>query len=142
MVVVGALLLITLNHTNLNQELFMLDVQTGALRSLTEHLGRNMFQSAQFSPDEQSLYFSADMGRDFRALWRMPLSTLQPELSPRRVGTWKAQAFAGWETLAYVVNEGGRFIALVSQYAVRAGTARQRSAAGNHRQPDVEPGQR
>src|SRR5258706_7266053 len=106
----GRYLLITLNHSNIHHDLFLLDLPTGTLRSLTAHLGQGMFLYTQFSSDEQAIYVSTDVGRDFRALCRLDLATLQ--LDALAAPPWDVELFKispDGERVAYVVNEGGRF---------------------------------
>ena len=58
-----------------NQDVYLLDLLTGAETLLTEHEGPGSFHNARFSSSETAVYLSADFERDKTAFCRIQLSS-------------------------------------------------------------------
>ncbi|MGB3681751.1 MAG: alpha/beta fold hydrolase [Rubrobacteraceae bacterium] len=72
----GSYLIVSRHHSNLNNDLYRLDLETGETRLLTPHAGEARFSGACATPDGRSLYLATDRDGDFLRLARLDLSTL------------------------------------------------------------------
>ncbi|CAN5593542.1 S9 family peptidase [soil metagenome] len=75
----GSCLIVSRHHSNLNNDLYKLDLETGEIELLTPHDGDARFSSSNVTPDGESIYLSTDRGGDFMRLARLDLSTLELE---------------------------------------------------------------
>lgn len=75
----GSSLIVARHHSNLNNDLYRLDLSTGEARLLTPHEGDARFYGANVTPDGGSLYLATDRDGDFMRLARLDLSTLELE---------------------------------------------------------------
>ena len=73
----GNSLIVSRHHSNVNNDLYRLDLQDGGARLLTPHEGDARFGSASVTPDGNSLYLATDRDGDFVRLARLELSTLE-----------------------------------------------------------------
>ncbi len=103
-------ILVVRNESNINQDLFLVDVKSGKARHLTPHKGAEQYHAPHFAPDGRSIYcVSTAGGRDLAGLARLDIGTgkitwvATPEhevdsalVSPK--GRW----------LAWLVNAGGK----------------------------------
>lgn len=85
----GAFLIVSRHHSNLDNDLYRLDLATGEATLLTPHEGDARFSGARVTPDGAYLYLATDRDGDFMRLARMELSTLELEyLTP---GDWDVE---------------------------------------------------
>jgi dipeptidyl aminopeptidase/acylaminoacyl peptidase len=66
-------LLVAEAHSNVDQDLYVLDLETGDLDHLTPHEGDVRYGSAQWAPDGEGIYLVTDEGADLRWLARLDL---------------------------------------------------------------------
>jgi len=66
-------LLVSEAHSNVDQDLYVLDIASGELEHLTPHDGDVRYGSAQWAPDGEGLYLVTDEGSDLRWLARLDL---------------------------------------------------------------------
>jgi len=71
----GSSLIVSRPHSNLNNDLYRLDLQTGETRLLTPHEGEARFSAARTTPDGIAIYLATDRDGDFLRLARLDLST-------------------------------------------------------------------
>ncbi|WP_436928087.1 S9 family peptidase [Halosimplex amylolyticum] len=69
-------LLVSQAHWNFDQDLFVLDLDTGEMRHLTPHEGDVRFTSAQWSPEGDALYLTTDYESNTKYLARLDLDAL------------------------------------------------------------------
>ena len=74
----GSFLIVSRQHSNVNNDLYRLDLGSGEARLLTPHEGDARFSSVNVRPGEagESLYLATDRDGDFVRLARLDLSTL------------------------------------------------------------------
>jgi dipeptidyl aminopeptidase/acylaminoacyl peptidase len=72
----GSFLLISRHHSNLDNDLYRLNLATGEAALLTPHEGDARFYGAQVTPDGRSAYLATDRDGDFMRLARLDLATL------------------------------------------------------------------
>jgi dipeptidyl aminopeptidase/acylaminoacyl peptidase len=72
----GSFLLVSRHSSNLDNDLYRLDLHNGEATLLTPHEGDARFYGARVTPDGGSAYLATDMGGDFMRLARLDLSTL------------------------------------------------------------------
>jgi dipeptidyl aminopeptidase/acylaminoacyl peptidase len=72
----GSFLLVSRHRSNLDNDLYRLDLDKGEAKLLTPHEGDARFYGACVTPDGGSAYLATDMGGDFMRLARLDLSTL------------------------------------------------------------------
>jgi len=72
-------LLVYESHSNFDQDLYTLDLETDELRHLTPHEGDVRYGSANFGPDGEALYLVTDDDHDTLYLARLDLETLDIE---------------------------------------------------------------
>jgi dipeptidyl aminopeptidase/acylaminoacyl peptidase len=96
----GSSLLVSRHHSNLNNDLYRLDLATGKAELLTPHEGDARFYAARIKPDGGSCYLATDVGGDFMRLARLDLSTLQFDyLTPD-----------DWDVEALDLSRDGRYL--------------------------------
>jgi dipeptidyl aminopeptidase/acylaminoacyl peptidase len=72
----GGALLISRHHSNVNNDLFRLDLQTGEATLLTPHEGDARFSGATVTPDGKTVFLATDRDGEFLRLARLDLATL------------------------------------------------------------------
>lgn len=75
----GSFLVISRQHSNLNNDLYRLDLATSEVTLLTPHEGDARFFAVNVTPGGESAYLSTDRDGDFARLARLDLSTLALE---------------------------------------------------------------
>ncbi len=75
----GLSLIVSRHHSNLNNDLYRLDLESGETRLLTPHEGDARFSGACVTPDGSALYLATDRDGDFLRLARLNLATLEIE---------------------------------------------------------------
>jgi dipeptidyl aminopeptidase/acylaminoacyl peptidase len=75
----GSALIVSRHHSNLDNDLYRLDLETGEATLLTPHEGEARFQGARVTPGEagRSAYLATDRDGDFMRLARLDLATLE-----------------------------------------------------------------
>lgn len=73
----GSSLIVSQHHSNLNNDLYRLNLDTGEARLLTPHEGEARFSSACITPDGKNAYLATDREGDFMRLARLDLETLE-----------------------------------------------------------------
>jgi dipeptidyl aminopeptidase/acylaminoacyl peptidase len=68
-------LIVTRAHWSFDQDVFVLDIESGELTPVTPHEGDVRFTSAQWGPDGDALYLVTDHGSDTEYLARLDLGT-------------------------------------------------------------------
>jgi dipeptidyl aminopeptidase/acylaminoacyl peptidase len=71
----GKKLLFVHARANVDQDLLLCDVESGAVELLTPHEGDVRYETGGFTPDGRFLHVSTDLGREFRNRARLDLST-------------------------------------------------------------------
>lgn len=100
-------LLVSRAHSNLNNDLYLLDLESGETRLLTEHDGEAEYTSACFA-GEDTLLLISDQDREFLAPARIDLRS--GELSFIDEPEWDTEqltATADGRAIAYALNENG-----------------------------------
>jgi dipeptidyl aminopeptidase/acylaminoacyl peptidase len=72
----GRYLLVSRHHSNVNNDLYGLNLQTGRARLLTPHEGDARFSGANVTPDGESVFLATDRDGEFLRLARLDLATL------------------------------------------------------------------
>ena len=62
-------------NTNLDNDLYLLDITTGEARNVTAHEGEAYHGAPHFSPDGNALYLLSNAGREYLAVARLDLAT-------------------------------------------------------------------
>ncbi|MBA4116017.1 MAG: S9 family peptidase [Rubrobacter sp.] len=75
----GLFLIVSRHHSNMNNDLYKLDLASGEATLLTPHEGDARFSGARVTPDGGSLFLATDRDGDFMRLARLDLSTLNIE---------------------------------------------------------------
>src|SRR5262249_17167238 len=103
-------LLVERNESNVNQDLYLIDVETGKSTHLTSHKGNEQYHSAHFSHDGKHVYcISPAGGKDLAGVARIDVATKKltwvanpkhevDSVLPSPKGRW----------LAWLVNAGGK----------------------------------
>jgi dipeptidyl aminopeptidase/acylaminoacyl peptidase len=73
----GTSLLVSRHGSNLNNDLYQLDLDTGEATLLTPHEGDARFYGARLTPDGESVYLATDRDGDFMRLARLDLQALE-----------------------------------------------------------------
>ena len=73
-------LLVSEAHSNVDQDLYVLDIESGELDHLTPHDGDVRYSSAQWAPDGEGLYLVTDDGADLLWLARLDLDGTMHEV--------------------------------------------------------------
>ena len=94
-------LIVSRHHSNLNNDLYRLDLRTGETRLLTPHGGDARFQAARTAPDGDVIYLATDRDGDFMRLARLDLADLEIEyLTPD-----------DWDVESVELSRDGRWLA-------------------------------
>jgi dipeptidyl aminopeptidase/acylaminoacyl peptidase len=72
----GRALIVSRHHSNVNNDLYRLDLSTGGATLLTPHEGDARFFDANVTPDGGSVYLATDRDGEFLRLARLDLATL------------------------------------------------------------------
>ncbi len=75
----GKALIVSRHHSNVNNDLYRLDLETGEATLLTPHEGDARFSDANVTPDGARLYLATDRDGEFSRLARLDLATLALE---------------------------------------------------------------
>ncbi len=75
----GSYLIISRQHSNLNNDLYQLDLHSKETKLLTPHEDEARFQSVNPTPDGESMYLVTDRNDDFLRLARLDFETLEFE---------------------------------------------------------------
>ncbi len=75
----GRALIVSRHHSNVNNDLYGLNLETGEATLLTGHEGDARFSSANVKPDGGSLFLATDRDGEFLRLARLDLATLELE---------------------------------------------------------------
>jgi dipeptidyl aminopeptidase/acylaminoacyl peptidase len=101
-------LLIQKSNSNIDNDLGLLDLETGDVRWLTLHEGEALHQSAQFSSDGKTLYVLSNQDHQYLSLLAIHLETGDYTWLDEQ--EWDLEELAlshDGKFLAYSVNEGG-----------------------------------
>ncbi|PKR83410.1 S9 family peptidase [Heyndrickxia camelliae] len=104
----GKSLLIQRTQSNLDNDLGILELESGEVRWLTEHDGEAIFLSPQFSKDGNQIYVLSNKDREFIGLAAIDLTTSNLTWLDKR--EWDLEELTlsnNKNLLAYSVNEGG-----------------------------------
>ena len=97
----SSFLVVSRHHSNLNNDLYRIDLASGEATLLTPHEGDARFSGARVTPDGGSLFFATDRDGDFMRLARLDLSTLEVEyLTPD-----------DWDVEEVELSKSGRWLA-------------------------------
>ena len=72
----GRALIVSRHHSNVDNDLYRLDLETGEAKLLTPHEGDARFSGANVTPDGQSVFLATDRDGEFLRLARLDLATL------------------------------------------------------------------
>ncbi len=98
----GSFLIVSRHHSNLNNDLYRLDLANREATLLTPHEGDARFRGARVTPDGRSIFLATDRDGDFVRLGRLDLSTLGIEyLTPD-----------DWDVEEVELSEDGRWLAV------------------------------
>lgn len=96
----GSFLIISRHRSNLDNDLFLLDLSTGEARLLTPHEGDARFQAARVTPEGDAAYLATDRNGDFVRLARLDLASLEIEyLTPDN-----------WDMESVELSKDGRYL--------------------------------
>jgi dipeptidyl aminopeptidase/acylaminoacyl peptidase len=96
----GSFLLVSRHRSNLDNDLYGLDLDSGEARLLTPHEGDARFYGARVTPDGGSAYLATDAGGEFMRLARLDFSTLDlTYLTPD-----------DWDVEAVQISDDGRYL--------------------------------
>ena len=96
----GSSLIVSRHHSNLNNDLYDLDLETGEARLLTPHEGDAEFSAVNATPDGESLFLATDRDGEFSRLARLDLSTSELEyLTPD-----------DWDVESAKLSKDGRYL--------------------------------
>ncbi|MFC6826313.1 S9 family peptidase [Halopelagius fulvigenes] len=70
-----AKLIVSEAYSNFDQDVSVLDIESGEVTHLTPHEGTVRFQSASWGPDGESVYLVSDRESDTLDLWRVDIDT-------------------------------------------------------------------
>ncbi len=136
----GRLVLITVFHGPSDQDLYLVDVETGEAHHLTPHEGAARFAESAISGNGRDVYAVTDVGREFLAVVRRSV----------RRGPWETVWEEPWDVTdlalshdgrhaAVVVNEGGVFRLKVLRLRDRAVVAQPAVPDGDVGTPTWSP---
>ena len=98
----ASFLVVSRHHSNLNNDLYRLDVTSGEATLLTPHEGEARFGGARVTSNGESIFLATDRDGDFLRLARLDLSTLEIEhLTPD-----------DWDVEEVEISEDGRWLAV------------------------------
>jgi dipeptidyl aminopeptidase/acylaminoacyl peptidase len=105
---VGTALLVQEKHGGFDQDLHLLDLETGELRHLTPHTGPARYESAHCLPDSRSVLLCTDQERDFLSLAKLDtkLRRLRPLLE-RRADVETCDISADGKRVVALLNRDG-----------------------------------
>jgi len=72
-------LLVSEAYSNFDQDLYVLDLDSGGIEHVTPHEGSVRYRSANWGPDGEALYLASDRERDTLALCRLDLESYDLE---------------------------------------------------------------
>jgi dipeptidyl aminopeptidase/acylaminoacyl peptidase len=72
----GRALIVSRHHSNVNNDLYKLDLQSGEAVLLTPHEGEARFSGANVTPDGEGVFLATDRDGEFLRLARLDLATL------------------------------------------------------------------
>ncbi len=75
----GSALIVSRHHSNVNNDLYSLDLETGEATLLTPHEGDARFSGANATPDGRSVYLASDRDGEYLRLARLNFATLDLE---------------------------------------------------------------
>ncbi|HET6202756.1 MAG TPA: S9 family peptidase [Planctomycetota bacterium] len=125
----GKRLLLSRENASLDNDLFLLDLGTGARECLTPHEGRAVYR-ADWSADGRSLFVATNAAREFGALLRLDLETKQ----------WTPLAEPQWDVEEVEASPDGRFLAYATNVDGRSELTIRSLADGSDRRVPFEPG--
>ncbi|MCA1728520.1 MAG: S9 family peptidase [Actinobacteria bacterium] len=97
----GSFLIVSRHHSNLNNDLYRLDLSSGEATLLTPHEEDARFSGARVTPDGSSLFLATDRDGDFMRLARLTLSAGEIEyLTPD-----------DWDVEEVEISRDGRWLA-------------------------------
>lgn len=97
----GECLVISLANTNLDNDLYLLDLRTDERHHLTPHTGEAAYSHVHFTPDGRALYLVSNQDREFGAVMRLDL----------RTGTWDVHDAREWDVSALALSRDGHWLA-------------------------------
>jgi len=103
----GGGLIIRRSNSNMDQDLFYLDLGRRVSRHLTPHTGEASFHSVKPDPSGKRFYLVTDLGREFSALAALDL---EGRIEFLKTPQWDVEALdvtRDGRFLAYTVNSGG-----------------------------------
>jgi len=102
----GDRLLLTESHSSFDQDVYVLDVETGSRRHLTPHEGTVRHLSANWGPDGENVYLVTDRDTDTLRLSRIDLATddLSPVEAAADDGPWDDE----WNVDGVTVDQESR----------------------------------
>jgi dipeptidyl aminopeptidase/acylaminoacyl peptidase len=104
----GSFMVVSRHHSNTNNDLYRLDLESGEATLLTPHEGDARFRSANVTPDGSSMYLATDRDGDFVRLARLDLDTLEIEyLTPDDHDVEEVELSKNGRFLAVTRNVGG-----------------------------------
>jgi dipeptidyl aminopeptidase/acylaminoacyl peptidase len=104
----GLSVLISKTNTNLDNDLGLLQLQSGEVTWLTSHEGEAVFENPQFSLSGETIYFLSNLESEFVRLAAMDVKSKQITWLDER--DWDLEGLTlspDKTTLAYSINEGG-----------------------------------
>jgi dipeptidyl aminopeptidase/acylaminoacyl peptidase len=125
----GKRLLLSRSNASLDDDLFLLDLVTGAKEHLTPHEGRAV-HAGEWSHDGKSLFVVTNSGREFSALLRLELETKR----------WTPLAEPQWDVEGVEASPDGRFLAYSTNVEGRSEVTIRSLADGSERKVPFEPG--
>lgn len=128
-------LLVTEAHSNFDQDIFILEVESGELRHVTPHEGDVRYGSPEWSPDGKAVYVATDEGADTRYLARLDLESLEHHVVDDG-GEWntdEVEVDAETGRIAYTRNVDG-------STELRTGQLADDAAIDQFPQPDLPHG--
>jgi len=102
----GDRLLLTESHSSFDQDVYVLDVETGTRRHLTSHEGSVRHLDAEWGPDGEDVYLVTDRDTDVLRLSRIDLAT--GELSAVEAPGTDSLADDEWNVDGVAVDPGSR----------------------------------
>ena len=114
------MLLVRESHAGMDQDLHLLDLETGELRHVTPHTGNARYATPQFLPDNRSILVCTDQDRDFLALARLDTRMLRLRpLLERRSDIECCDVSADGRRVAALLNREGWSEVVVARLAER-----------------------
>lgn len=134
----GTRLLIRRNTTNMNHDLYMIDIDTGREQYLTPHSGEARYEDIHISRDGNSIYVLSDADKEYMGIARIDLQSL--DFNYIAEYAWDVENLAmhpDGQKLAYTVNEEGYSQLYVLDLSLSAGREWQKSAGEGHGSADT-----